>query len=206
MRKQTSQPADPALSIATGASPLGRILVATGEGGVAAVLLGDDDAEVRADLARRFPGVRLLPPGDAARRALAAVVAEIGSMASRRDVPVRDRDGVTVRWDERGDERGDERPYERKIPLDLRGTEFQRAVWTALRDIPRGSTATYSEIAARIGRPSAIRAVAQACASNAHAILIPCHRVVRSDGGLSGYRWGVERKRTLLREEGAVPR
>ena len=90
------------------------------------------------------------------------------------------------------------------LPLDVRGTAFQQRVWQALRDIPAGHTASYAEIAARIGAPAAVRAVAQACGANALAVAIPCHRVVRSDGALSGYRWGVERKRTLLAREAAA--
>ena len=87
------------------------------------------------------------------------------------------------------------------LPLDVRGTAFQQRVWQALRAIPAGSTASYREIAERIGAPKAVRAVAQACAANSLAVAIPCHRVVRHDGGLSGYRWGVERKRALLARE-----
>jgi AraC family transcriptional regulator of adaptative response/methylated-DNA-[protein]-cysteine methyltransferase len=91
-----------------------------------------------------------------------------------------------------------------ELPLDIRGTAFQQRVWKALRAIPAGSTATYSEIAKRIGRPKAVRAVAHACASNAIALAIPCHRVVRTDGSLAGYRWGVARKRALLSREKAA--
>ena len=89
------------------------------------------------------------------------------------------------------------------LPLDVRGTAFQQRVWQALREIPAGETASYSTIAERIGSPKAVRAVAQACALNTIAVAIPCHRVVRNDGGLSGYRWGVERKRALLEREAA---
>ena len=89
------------------------------------------------------------------------------------------------------------------LPLDVRGTAFQQRVWRALREIPAGSTASYREIASRIGAPRAVRAVAHACAVNPVAVAIPCHRVVRSDGGLAGYRWGVERKRELLEREAA---
>jgi AraC family transcriptional regulator of adaptative response/methylated-DNA-[protein]-cysteine methyltransferase len=89
------------------------------------------------------------------------------------------------------------------VPLDAHGTDFQRKVWQALREIPVGATASYLDIANRIGAPKSVRAVAQACAANPIAIAIPCHRVVRSDGGLSGYRWGIERKRVLLAREGA---
>jgi AraC family transcriptional regulator of adaptative response/methylated-DNA-[protein]-cysteine methyltransferase len=90
------------------------------------------------------------------------------------------------------------------LPLDIRGTAFQQRVWTAIRDIPAGSTASYREIAERIGAPKAVRAVAQACASNDIAVAIPCHRVVRTDGSASGYRWGVARKRALLAREKAA--
>jgi len=89
------------------------------------------------------------------------------------------------------------------LPLDVRGTVFQRRVWQALREIPVGGTATYTDVAERVGLPRAVRAVGQACASNAIAVAIPCHRVVRHDGALSGYRWGVERKRLLLEREAA---
>jgi AraC family transcriptional regulator of adaptative response/methylated-DNA-[protein]-cysteine methyltransferase len=87
------------------------------------------------------------------------------------------------------------------LPLDIRGTAFQQLVWQALRAVPPGATVSYSELAARIGKPAAVRAVAGACAANTLAVAIPCHRVIRSDGGLSGYRWGVERKRRLLENE-----
>jgi AraC family transcriptional regulator of adaptative response/methylated-DNA-[protein]-cysteine methyltransferase len=87
------------------------------------------------------------------------------------------------------------------LPLDVRGTAFQQRVWQALQEIPVGSTASYTEIAARIGSPRSVRAVAQACAANPLAVAIPCHRVVRNDGGLSGYRWGIERKRALQERE-----
>ncbi len=92
------------------------------------------------------------------------------------------------------------------LPLDIRGTAFQQRVWQALREIPAGATASYAEIAERIGSPRSIRAVAQACAANPLAVAIPCHRVVRTDGALSGYRWGVERKRTLLDREAETAR
>jgi len=89
------------------------------------------------------------------------------------------------------------------LPLDIRGTAFQQRVWQALREIPVGTTVSYADIAARIGAPASVRAVAQACAANKLAVAIPCHRVVRKDGDLSGYRWGVERKRALLARESA---
>ncbi len=91
-----------------------------------------------------------------------------------------------------------------QLPLDIRGTAFQRRVWSALRAIPRGATASYADIAARIGAPASVRAVAGACAANPLAVVVPCHRVVRRDGGLSGYRWGIARKRALLQREAAA--
>ena len=93
-----------------------------------------------------------------------------------------------------------------QLPLDVRGTVFQRQVWAALRGIPRGSTVTYSQLAAAIGRPTATRAVAAACGANPTAVVVPCHRVIGADGSLTGYRWGVERKQALLDREGAVRR
>ena len=90
------------------------------------------------------------------------------------------------------------------LPLDIRGTAFQQRVWQALREIPAGRTASYAEVAARIGQPSAVRAVGRACATNPVAVIVPCHRVVRTNGELSGYRWGVERKRQLLKRERAL--
>jgi AraC family transcriptional regulator of adaptative response/methylated-DNA-[protein]-cysteine methyltransferase len=157
------------LRFAVGQCALGAILVASSPLGVAAILLGDDaDALVR-ELQDRFGRARLVG-GDAEYETLVARV-----------VGLVERPGLGV-----------------DLPLDIRGTAFQRLVWEALRAIPAGSTASYASIAAAIGMPSAVRAVAQACARNAHAVAIPCHRVVRSDGDLAGYRWGVERKRALL--------
>jgi AraC family transcriptional regulator of adaptative response/methylated-DNA-[protein]-cysteine methyltransferase len=155
-------------------SSLGAVLVAASAAGVCAVLLGDDAELLAAEVRRRFPGAA--PADDAAAAALAArVVEHIERPAGGADAPA--------------------------LPLDPRGTAFQLAVWEALREIPPGRTATYAQIAARIGLPTSARAVAQACAANPLAVLVPCHRVLRSDGGLSGYRWGVERKRVLLRRE-----
>jgi AraC family transcriptional regulator of adaptative response/methylated-DNA-[protein]-cysteine methyltransferase len=154
---------------------LGAILVAHSGRGLCAILLGDDpDALVR-DLQDRFAQAQLVG-GDAGFESLVArVVAFV-------EAPARGLD----------------------LPLDVRGTAFQQRVWQALRAIPPGQTASYAEIAARIGAPTATRAVAQACGANALAVAIPCHRVVKSDGGLSGYRWGVERKRALLERESAA--
>lgn len=157
---------------AIGDSPLGFVLVARSERGLAGVMIGDDHAELRRELRSRFPGAALEDGDAGARTMLAEVIGRI------------ERPG---------------RPCD--LALDLRGTEFQRSVWRALREIPSGSTATYTEIAVRLGRPKSARAVAQACAANSLAVVVPCHRVVRGDGSLSGYRWGVQRKRALLRME-----
>lgn len=162
------------IRFAVGECSLGAILVAATDKGVCAILLDDDaDALVR-DLRDRFPKAQLIG-GDADIERLAAKV--VGFI----EAPAHGLD----------------------LPLDIRGTAFQRNVWNALRDIPAGETVSYSAVAERIGSPKSVRAVAGACAANAIAVAIPCHRVVRSDGGLSGYRWGVERKQALLEREAA---
>lgn len=154
---------------------LDLVLVAQSTWGICAVLFGDDHGALRSDLQGRFPGATLVG-GDAKLGALAAsVVAYVESPVGSLDVP-----------------------------LDMRGTEFQRTVWQALREIPAGATASYTDIANHIGLPKAARAVAQAYAVNARAVVIPCHRVVKSDGALYGYRWGVGRKKTLLEREAAA--
>jgi AraC family transcriptional regulator, regulatory protein of adaptative response / methylated-DNA-[protein]-cysteine methyltransferase len=151
---------------------LGWALVAATERGICMTALGDDRAGLEADLRRRFPAAKLAP-ADAA----------LAGWAER-----------VVRFITRPGEQLD-------LPLDIRGTAFQAQVWRALQKIPPGETATYTGIAQALGRPRAVRAVAQACASNKLAVLVPCHRVVRGDGDLAGYRWGVERKRALLARE-----
>lgn len=151
---------------------LGGLLVAVSERGVCAVLFGDDAAALRADLAQRFPQAQLTE----AAPGFAELVAQVVTLV---DAP-----------------RG-----AAELPLDLRGTAFQQRVWQALRAIPPGRTASYADIAAQIGAPRASRAVAQACAANPLAVVVPCHRVVRQNGDLSGYRWGVARKRALLARE-----
>ena len=164
-----------AIRFAVGECSLGSILVAATGKGVCAILLGEDpDALVR-DLQDRFPNAHLIGADAAFERVVATVVGYVEAPGQGLD-----------------------------LPLDMRGTAFQQRVWQALRKLPSGSTATYAEIAKRIGQPKAVRAVAQACASNPLAVAIPCHRVVRNDGALSGYRWGVERKRTLLEREKAA--
>jgi AraC family transcriptional regulator of adaptative response/methylated-DNA-[protein]-cysteine methyltransferase len=162
------------IRFAVGQCSLGEILVAATDKGVCAILLGNDPAALVRDLQDRFPNAELIG-GD---RDFEALVARVVGFV---EAPALGLD----------------------LPLDVRGTAFQQRVWQALREIPAGSTTSYTELAARIGAPTAVRAVAHACASNAIAVAIPCHRVVRSDGGLSGYRWGVERKRALLAREAA---
>jgi AraC family transcriptional regulator of adaptative response/methylated-DNA-[protein]-cysteine methyltransferase len=165
------------IRFAVGQTSLGAILVAATDKGVCAIQFGEDpDALVRG-LQDRFPKAELIG-GDAGFEALVGRVVGMVEGAA---------DG------------GD-------LPLDIQGTAFQERVWRALRDIPRGETASYADVAAKIGAPKAVRAVAQACAANPAAVAIPCHRVVRSDGALSGYRWGVERKRVLLAREAAPER
>jgi AraC family transcriptional regulator of adaptative response/methylated-DNA-[protein]-cysteine methyltransferase len=151
---------------------LGLVLVAASEKGVCAILFGDDPGELRRDLQDMFPRARLIGGDKSFAELTAKVVAFVEAPA----------DGLD-------------------LPLDIRGTAFQHRVWDALRRIPAGSTASYAEIAEKIGAPKAVRAVARACATNRIAVAIPCHRVVRSDGGLSGYRGGVKRKRALLAKE-----
>jgi AraC family transcriptional regulator of adaptative response/methylated-DNA-[protein]-cysteine methyltransferase len=164
--------ANAAIRFAVGQSSLGSILVAQSERGVCAILLGDDPEKLVRDLQDQFPRADLIG-GDAGFEKLVAQV--VGFV----EAPQR---GL-------------------KLPLDLQGTAFQERVWQALRKIPVGTTASYADIAKRIGKPKAVRAVAQACGANHLAVAIPCHRVVRRDGDLSGYRWGVDRKRELLERE-----
>lgn len=162
------------IQFAVGDCSLGAILVARSEKGVCAILLGDDPGALVRDLQDRFPRATLVGGNQAFEDVVARVVAFVEAPALGLD-----------------------------LPLDVRGTAFQQRVWQALRKVPAGSTITYSELAARIGTPRAVRGVAGACAANPLAVAIPCHRVVRHDGAVSGYRWGVERKRTLLEREGA---
>jgi AraC family transcriptional regulator of adaptative response/methylated-DNA-[protein]-cysteine methyltransferase len=160
------------IRFAIGECSLGSILVAATERGVCAILLGDDPEQLAHDLERRFPQAHLIGADAQFEQLVAKVVALVE----------RPRLGL-------------------ELPLDVRGTAFQQRVWQALREIPAGKTASYTQIARAIGAPQAVRAVAQACAANALAVAIPCHRVVRNDGSLSGYRWGVERKRALIERE-----
>jgi AraC family transcriptional regulator of adaptative response/methylated-DNA-[protein]-cysteine methyltransferase len=163
------------IQFAIAESSIGLVLVARSGEGLCAVLLGEDPTQLQRDLQERFPRATITDGGETLGELTAAVVAYVESPARGLDVP-----------------------------LDVRGTEFQRDVWRALRDIPAGSTASYSEVANRIGKPKAVRAVAHACAANTLAVVIPCHRVVTTEGKVSGYRWGVDRKRALLRREATV--
>jgi AraC family transcriptional regulator of adaptative response/methylated-DNA-[protein]-cysteine methyltransferase len=160
------------IRFAVGEASLGSVLVAATDKGVAAILIGDDPEALARDLQDRFPRAKIVGGDAAFERTVARVVGLVEAPGAGLD-----------------------------LPLDIRGTAFQQQVWRALRAIPPGRTATYAEIASAIGKPAAVRAVAQACANNPLAVAIPCHRVVRTDGGLSGYRWGVERKRALLERE-----
>ena len=160
------------IRFAVGQCSLGAILVAQSERGVCAIFLGDDPHQLVCDLQDKFRRANLIGADQDFERLIAQVVGFIEAPALGLD-----------------------------LPLDVRGTAFQERVWQALREIPVGSTASYADIAQLIGAPKAVRAVAQACGANCLAVAIPCHRVVRSDGNLSGYRWGVERKRQLLERE-----
>jgi len=163
------------IRFATGTCSLGAVLIAWSERGVCAVLLGDNPLALAGDLRQHFPNSMLTSRHDADIRRLVARVQEF-------------LESPHGTFDE---------------PLDIWGTDLQKRVWQALREIPSGETASYSDIARRLGAPGSVRAVAQACAANRLAVVIPCHHVVRSDGALSGYRWGVERKRALLACEAA---
>ncbi len=160
------------IRFAVGECSLGSILVASSAKGVCAILLGDDPDALLRNLQDRFPRATLVG-GD---RVYETVVAQVVGLV---EAP-----GTSF-----------------GLPLDVRGTAFQQRVWEALRAIPAGSTRSYSEIAAQIGAPRACRAVAQACGANPVAVAIPCHRVLRNDGKLCGYRWGVQRKAALLKKE-----
>lgn len=168
----TSQQTDTDIFFAIGECSLGSILVAQNKKSVCSILIGDNPQLLIRDLRDRFPKTNLIGDESGYEELMAKVVCLI------------EKPGVGL-----------------GLPLDIRGTAFQQRVWKALQQIPPGSTATYSEIAAKIGMPKAVRAVAQACGANALAVAIPCHRVIRNDGSLSGYRWGVDRKRVLLERE-----
>ena len=153
-------------------SPLGRLLVAATERGVAAVSLGDSEAALEAGLRKEYAQAEIHRDDAGLQRWVSLVLDELAGAKPRPD-----------------------------LPLDVQATAFQHRVWQELRAIPRGQTRSYAEVARRIGRPNAARAVARACASNRVALLVPCHRVVATGGGVGGYRWGAQRKRALLESE-----
>ena len=155
---------------------LGSILVAASEKGICAIFLGDDPAALTNDLAKRFPKAQLIAGDRKFQDLVARVIRFVEAPRTGLD-----------------------------LPLDLRGTVFQRRVWEALREIPIGAISSYSEIAKRIGASKSVRAVARAIAFNRLAVAVPCHRVLCRDGSISGYRWGVERKRSLLEKEQVAP-
>jgi len=161
-----------AIRFAVAESSLGSLLVAASDKGVCAILLGDDPEALVHDLQDRFRNAELIGGDREFEKWVAKIVGFIEAPKVGLD-----------------------------LPLDVRGTAFQRRVWQALRKVPAGKTVSYAELARKIGAPTATRAVAQACGANPLAVAIPCHRVVRTDGALSGYRWGVERKRELLARE-----
>lgn len=160
------------IAFSIGVSAVGRVLVARSERGVCAILLGDDDSALIDQLQERFASSELTRDDVGLQLVLAQVAGFV-------DLPQGELD----------------------LPLDAQGSDFQQRVWQALRNIPAGATASYTDIAQRIGSPHAVRAVAAACAANPLAVVIPCHRVIKRDGSLSGFRWGVERKRALLARE-----
>jgi AraC family transcriptional regulator of adaptative response/methylated-DNA-[protein]-cysteine methyltransferase len=154
---------------------LGRLLVAYTERGVCAVAIGDDDRVLERSFRADFPKAEIHAAGSTIHEWISAIVRGLDGDAQVKS----------------------------SVPVDAQGTAFQWRVWNALQQIPRGTTLSYSDVARRIGQPSAVRAVARACATNPVALVIPCHRVVREDGDLGGYRWGRERKRALLQRESA---
>lgn len=161
-------------------SPLGRLLVGATGRGVSALYLGESDAALRAALRKEYPRAELLPDGHGSEgKGLGQWVKQILAHLRGREPHL-------------------------DLPTDVQATAFQRRVWEELRRIPYGTTRTYTQVARAIGRPSAIRAVARACATNPVSVVVPCHRVVREDGNLAGYRWGIDRKRTLLEREAAA--
>lgn len=161
-----------AIRFATCQTSLGELLLGRTERGVCAVSLGEDPRDLERELAREFPKAELIRDDDALKQELTLIVAFVASEAALPD-----------------------------LPLDLRGSLFQKRVWNLLRQIPAGQTATYAELAEKLGQPTAARAVARACATNPVALLVPCHRVIRSSGELAGYRYGLSRKKALLERE-----
>ena len=162
------------LCYATGHCRFGGLLLAVSDDGVAAILLGDEDAAMLADLQQRFPSATLKQDRKGLEQDMQTLLAYVDHPLGRLQL---------------------------QRPLAARGSEFQKRVWAELSRIPAGQTITYTELARRVGKPAAVRAVAGACAANPLAMVVPCHRVLRSDGGISGYRWGVDRKFRLIELE-----
>jgi AraC family transcriptional regulator of adaptative response/methylated-DNA-[protein]-cysteine methyltransferase len=158
-----------------GTSSLGTVLVAASTRGIAAILLGDDQRALRSELAAAFPHARLTPDD-------AGLADMVGQVVTFLEAPHKGLD----------------------LPLDIRGSALQQAVWQVLREIPAGHTVTYGQIANRLPLPATAQDVGAACAANVLAVAIPCHRVVKADGSISGYRWGVQRKRKLINREGVA--
>lgn len=157
-------------------SPLGKVLVAATERGVSAVYLGDSESALINELREEYPKAQIAPAKDSFQRWVGEIVERIEGKAPRVE-----------------------------LPLDLQATAFQRRVWKELQRIPRGRTRTYAQVARSLGQPKAMRAVARACATNPVSIVVPCHRVIREDGALAGYRWGLSRKEQLLERERRAP-
>jgi AraC family transcriptional regulator of adaptative response/methylated-DNA-[protein]-cysteine methyltransferase len=153
-------------------SPLGRLLVAVTERGVCAVMMGDKDTELNKNLRAEFPEAKIERADERLQETVAVVLKHLAAKEQHLD-----------------------------LPLDIRATAFQRQVWEKLRAIPYGQTVSYGDVAKALGNPGAVRAVGRACATNPVALVIPCHRVVREDQSLGGYRWGLDRKRKLLEQE-----
>ena len=160
------------LNYAIAKTPLGKVLVAATERGVSAVYLGGAEAGLLAELREEYPRAEIAPAAESYQRWVREIVRQIEG-----------------------------HPSSLELPLDVQGTAFQRRVWQELQRIPRGTTRTYTQVAQSLGRPKAVRAVARACATNPVSIVVPCHRVIRGDGSLAGYRWGVSRKEQLLAAE-----
>src|SRR5467141_315255 len=156
-------------------SPLGKVLVAATERGVSAVYLGDRESALLAELREEYPRAEIAPARDSYQKWVREIVLRIEGKQPRLE-----------------------------LPLDLQATAFQRRVWQELQRIPRGRTRTYSQVARSLGQPKAVRAVARACATNPVSVVVPCHRVIREDGALAGYRWGLSRKEQLLAQERAA--
>lgn len=158
-------------------SPLGKVLVAATDRGVSAVYIGGAEQELLAELREEYPRAELAPAKETEQRWVSEIVRQIEG-----------------------------KPAAEELPLDVQGTAFQRRVWQELQRIPRGTTKTYTQVAQSLGQPTAVRAVARACATNPVSIIVPCHRVIRGDGSLAGYRWGLSRKEQLLAAERTAPK